>query len=602
MARVHIREVVFGSDGRYAPGASVLVCEPGTSSPTVAGTPITAPLKSARTGGTTLTNPLTADANGEVNAWLDAYQQVDLYETYLGATRNVPYFSPTVDQADYVKSSGATLSSPTINNPSIAGGSASGMTLTTPTLTTPSITDGSLAGGLTADLVLTQPVTGALFKIRSTNSSATAAAGRDGARSSLVWIRDLDPNLDFGCALAVDMIEDSPSASKGRTGIQTTANTRPDAGESSALLCVQSGAGGSGTFYHANELRPAGVPNRAYSEQSAIEVGSTDMGAAIYAGSGGYFTPAAGNDYTTLTGAVTNSQTTLPVADLAKIPQPGAAGIHGPGAWPSPLYLDIDGEYVSYTNLSASSGPGNVTGVVRGINSTAATHSSGAVVKIRNANHAAYLEVVFPISKGMLIEPYDGLFDTRQAFAIGTHLTGSPADVGRTLVMLMNGNLSTVGTVQAASLVATGAIQATGGQIVFPATQVPSANATTFDDYKEGTWTPSVGGTATYTTQTGTYIKKGREVTVWGILVINAIGTGSPSTISGLPYASDLNASGTVDIWLSLAASYVSLAVVTIGSTLALTGATAATASNAVVNALGSGSTVRFTCTYRTAN
>lgn len=51
------------------------------------------------------------------------------------------------------------------------------------------------------------------------------------------------------------------------------------------------------------------------------------------------------------------------------------------------------------------------------------------------------------------------------------------------------------------------------------------------------TWTPSVGGTATYTTQTGNYTKVGRLVFFDGVITINAIGSGSTSVISGLPFA-----------------------------------------------------------------
>ena len=41
-------------------------------------------------------------------------------------------------------------------------------------------------------------------------------------------------------------------------------------------------------------------------------------------------------------------------------------------------------------------------------------------------------------------------------------------------------------------------INLTGGQIAFPATAVPSADANTLDDYEEGTFTPTIllGGTA----------------------------------------------------------------------------------------------------------
>ena len=74
--------------------------------------------------------------------------------------------------------------------------------------------------------------------------------------------------------------------------------------------------------------------------------------------------------------------------------------------------------------------------------------------------------------------------------------------------------------------------------ITFPATQDPSSNANTLDDYEEGTWTPSVGGTATYSIQVGRYIKIGGMVHVSVNLVISSIGTGSTVEISGLPFAS----------------------------------------------------------------
>ena len=82
-----------------------------------------------------------------------------------------------------------------------------------------------------------------------------------------------------------------------------------------------------------------------------------------------------------------------------------------------------------------------------------------------------------------------------------------------------------------------------GAGITFPATQSASSDANTLDDYEEGTWTPSLGGTTTYSTQSGTYTKVGRLVFIRGILVITTIGTGSTTQISGLPFT---NASGSV--------------------------------------------------------
>ena len=57
-------------------------------------------------------------------------------------------------------------------------------------------------------------------------------------------------------------------------------------------------------------------------------------------------------------------------------------------------------------------------------------------------------------------------------------------------------------------------------------------------DYEEGTWNPTVGGNATYNNQQGTYTKIGRYVFVRGDFHINAIGTGSTTTLSGLPFTS----------------------------------------------------------------
>ena len=76
-----------------------------------------------------------------------------------------------------------------------------------------------------------------------------------------------------------------------------------------------------------------------------------------------------------------------------------------------------------------------------------------------------------------------------------------------------------------------------GAGITFPATQSDSSNANTLDDYEEGTWTPSVGGTATYTFQVGQYTKIGNLVYINGFIQINAIGTGATTTITGLPFA-----------------------------------------------------------------
>lgn len=81
-------------------------------------------------------------------------------------------------------------------------------------------------------------------------------------------------------------------------------------------------------------------------------------------------------------------------------------------------------------------------------------------------------------------------------------------------------------------------------KIAFPATQVPSADANTLDDYEEGTWTPTLefGGASVnmaYTIQTGLYTKIGNLVTITGRILLSAKGTSTgDATMTGLPFTS----------------------------------------------------------------
>jgi hypothetical protein len=76
--------------------------------------------------------------------------------------------------------------------------------------------------------------------------------------------------------------------------------------------------------------------------------------------------------------------------------------------------------------------------------------------------------------------------------------------------------------------------------LAFPATQIPSADANTLDDYEEGTWTPVIQGTTSAGVATGfgagTYSRIGRMVFVIGFYTWSAhTGTGN-LRISGLPF------------------------------------------------------------------
>lgn len=152
-----------------------------------------------------------------------------------------------------------------------------------------------------------------------------------------------------------------------------------------------------------------------------------------------------------------------------------------------------------------------------------------------------------------------------------------------------------------------GASLSNGTGITFPATQSASTDANTLDDYEEGTWTPSLGGTTTYTAQAGSYVKIGRLVYIFAYLNINVIGTGSTTVVSGLPFnpvnSSSRNASGMINYFNGLATSVVSVFCQPINASnqVNFPGLTAAAAS--VVNPITmftSGTQLYFSAVYET--
>ena len=87
-----------------------------------------------------------------------------------------------------------------------------------------------------------------------------------------------------------------------------------------------------------------------------------------------------------------------------------------------------------------------------------------------------------------------------------------------------------------------GNTSATGTGIAFPATQSASSDANTLDDYEEGTWTvtatPSTSGSITLSgsTNTGSYIKVGRMVTVMAGVNVSALSSPVGKISINLPF------------------------------------------------------------------
>ena len=170
-------------------------------------------------------------------------------------------------------------------------------------------------------------------------------------------------------------------------------------------------------------------------------------------------------------------------------------------------------------------------------------------------------------------------------------------------------NITATGTIQGASTIGVGNATpaASGAGITFPATQSASSDVNTLDDYEEGTWTPSLGGTATYSARTGDYVKIGVMVTAFFDITVSSIGTGSGSLISGLPFTSGGGTQGmpgSASFWSSLATAltFLNLRVDLGATTIGTSGTSAAqtTITNGP-NIFGNGARLVGSVTYRTA-
>ena len=200
------------------------------------------------------------------------------------------------------------------------------------------------------------------------------------------------------------------------------------------------------------------------------------------------------------------------------------------------------------------------------------------------------------------------LITTGSKNAILGSYTGSAAPIsatGSNFVVLSDGDGNIVASTKTAQTFALpGGTLTSGTGIAFPATQSASTNANTLDDYEEGTWTPSVGGTATYNTQSGVYTKIGRLVEVSFAMGIALVGTGSTTTISGLPFAQIAAAqrsTGAVGYYLSLAVNVLSVVSVIDVATTSIFFSGSTTASANITDSLaifGNGANMYSSITY----
>ena len=150
------------------------------------------------------------------------------------------------------------------------------------------------------------------------------------------------------------------------------------------------------------------------------------------------------------------------------------------------------------------------------------------------------------------------------------------------------------------------ALTLSNGQIVFPATQVPSANANTLDDYEEGTWTPTLTFatpgdlSVAYTAREGNYTKIGR-CTFLDVAIITSTFTHTTASgaisITGVPFPSNVAAVGSLR-WAGVTkAGYTSLVTTISGGATSLSSVASGSgvgASSLAAADMPSGGTVQF--------
>jgi hypothetical protein len=152
-----------------------------------------------------------------------------------------------------------------------------------------------------------------------------------------------------------------------------------------------------------------------------------------------------------------------------------------------------------------------------------------------------------------------------------------------------------------------GAVSNSGVGIAFPATQVASSDANTLDDYEEGTWTPQAGSeggvlTATYTAQSGKYVKIGNRVwATFDVQLASRTTGGSICLLYGLPFSvannGDLSGSfGNVGLVLNPGANFYQMSIYAqnASSTCYVTTTTSNTSGISVANVAMWGTTTRI--------
>ena len=206
------------------------------------------------------------------------------------------------------------------------------------------------------------------------------------------------------------------------------------------------------------------------------------------------------------------------------------------------------------------------------------------------------IDFIISMGEPLLIgTPSDNTITTNKL--VNDSVTGAKIENNPTIAgnLTVSGNTAASGTLTSTGLITASAGVAIGG----------TGAANTLDDYEEGTWTPSFGGNTTYHSQVGKYTKIGRTVYVSAKIQANVLGTGSTTTVSGFPFATNNAgggyATGDVGFHYFLALNVFDIKLL-MGNNSTVTGFQAKTSgsgtSSSALAVFGNGARVDFTVVY----
>jgi len=188
---------------------------------------------------------------------------------------------------------------------------------------------------------------------------------------------------------------------------------------------------------------------------------------------------------------------------------------------------------------------------------TLTSADAGAAGPVLTAFHNSASPAASDIPFQLLVQGKDSAGNTQDYGAIQLQIddpTSTTEDASFLFRLTVAGTMTTLATLSGTGLtLGTGLLTVSGGQIKFPAIQIPSADANTLDDYQVGTWTPAFTpnsgafGTITYIRQIGKYVKIGEDVFLYGRIstsnwTIGTAGVGTLVWITGIPFLSATDA------------------------------------------------------------